>query len=105
METGPQSTGRCLRPPWLGPPHRGAKDRFFTLRLRIDFASIFALVPTCTKKVSQSDRFGSWTLLVPQKVKSYPKMGLKDHILGPPKWSTFNMFAIFIETQIIRSFP
>ena len=33
--------------------------------------------------VSQSDWFGSWPLLVPQKVKHDPKMGPKNDILGP----------------------
>ena len=33
--------------------------------------------------VSQSDWFGSWPLLVPQKVKMDPKMGPKSDILGP----------------------
>ncbi len=33
--------------------------------------------------VSQSDWFGSWPLLVPQKVNMYPNMDPKSDILGP----------------------
>ena len=33
--------------------------------------------------VSQSDRFGSWPLLVPKNVKNDPKMGPKSDISGP----------------------
>ena len=66
--------------PWalLDPPKRFLIDLSTSSKI-----SIFEHFQKSTKMVSQSDLFGSWPLLVPQKVKMDPNMGPQSDICGP----------------------
>jgi hypothetical protein len=55
--------------------------------------------------VSQSDWFGSWPLLVPQKVKMDPKMGPNSDILGPQNCNNTTCSQSSSERKIYYNSP
>ncbi len=62
---------------------RAHMDRFLSAPATLQKSIHFEHFQKSTKMVSQSDLFGSWPLLVPQKVKIDPNMGPKSDIFGP----------------------
>jgi hypothetical protein len=59
-----------------------AKQRFMIDLPTSSKTCFFDHFQNSTKMVSQSDWFGSWLLLVPEKVKMDPKMGPTSDIFG-----------------------